>query len=237
MKLRDWNPYEGQKIASTVLALRVEPGQPYDTYTGWFLDQQTQQWRLYASGRKWSEKRSVTSLLPGCFVEVPGPPHVERTGHIPRAADFRGWCRDDNGKWHPLDVMNGSKADANREQTNCLWSLSEDGWFRMAMGGMTHFRYPKGVDVTAPKMKTMPDYLSEAALKTCNRADDHYEVRWVKLSDSLNGLPGNPFWHQADGFGLEGAGLGELAGGSGDLAGEPGGASGVAGDLRGGGFQ
>ncbi len=35
----------------------------------------------------------------------------------------------------------------------------------MAMGGMTHFRYPKGVDVTAPKMRTMPDYLSEAALK------------------------------------------------------------------------
>lgn len=165
VKLRDWNPYEGQKIASTVLALRIEPGKPYDTYTGWFLEQQTRQWRLYASGRKWSEKRSVESLLPGCFVEVPGPPHIERTGHIMRAADFRGWCQDDKGKWHQLDVMNGSKADANREQTNCLWSLSNDGWFRMAMGGMIHYRYPKGVDVTAPAMKSMPDYMSEAALK------------------------------------------------------------------------
>ena len=165
VKLRDWNPYEGQKIASTVLALRIEPGKPYDTYTGWFLDQQTRQWRLYASGRKWSEKRSVENLLPGCFVEVPGPPHIQRTGHIMRAADFRGWCRDDKGKWHQLDTMNGSKADANREQTNCLWSLSNDGWFRMAMGGITHYRYPKGVDITAPTMKSMHDYMSDAALQ------------------------------------------------------------------------
>lgn len=165
VKLRDWNPYEGQKIASTVLALRVEPGKPYDTYTGWFLDQQTRQWRLYASGRKWSEKRSVESLLPGCFVEVPGPPHIQRTGHIIRAADFRGWCLDDNGNWHQLDTMNGSKADTKREQTNCLWSRSNDGWFRMAMGGITHYRYPAGVDVTAPAMKTLPDYLSPESLK------------------------------------------------------------------------
>ncbi|MEN3943020.1 DUF3472 domain-containing protein [Prosthecobacter sp. SYSU 5D2] len=165
VKLRDWNPYEGQTIASTVLALRIEPGKPYDTYTGWFLDQKTRQWRLYASGRKWSENRSVENLLPGCFVEVPGPPHIQRTGHIMRAADFRGWCLDDQGTWHQFDIMNGSKADANREQTNCLWSLSNDGWFRMAMGGITHYRYPKGVDVTAPPMKVMPDYMSAAALK------------------------------------------------------------------------
>jgi len=153
VKLRDWNPYEGQRIINTVLALKVEPGSPYDTYTGWFLDMQTMQWRLYASGRKWSEKRSVESLLPGCFVEVPGPPHLERTGHIIRAADFRGWCRDEQGKWHALDIMNGSKADASREQTNCLWTLSDDGWFRMAMGGMMHFRYPEGVDVTVKPFK------------------------------------------------------------------------------------
>lgn len=165
VKLRDWNPYEGLQVATTVLALRIEPGKPYDTYTGWFLDQKTHEWRLYASGRKWSEKRSVESLLPGCFVEVPGPPHIERTGHIMRAADFRGWCRDDKGKWHQLDVMSGSKADANREQTNCLWSLSNDGWFRMAMGGLMHYRYPKGVEVSAPAMNSLPDYMSPAALK------------------------------------------------------------------------
>lgn len=103
--------------------------------------------------------------MPGCFVEVPGPPAVERTGHIMRAADLRGWCRDDKGKGHQIDVMNGSKADATREQTNCLWSLSDDGWFRMAMGGMIHYRYPNSVDITAPTVKTVPDYMNEEVLR------------------------------------------------------------------------
>lgn len=165
VKLRDWNPYEGQRVTATALALKVQPGTPYDTYTGWFLDLATSQWRLYASGRKWSGERSVKSLLPGCFVEVPGPPAIERSGHIPRAADFRGWCRDEKGKWHSLDIMNGSKADANREQTNCLWTQSPDGWFRMAMGGMMHFRYPQGVDVQTKPGKELPKYLSPDAIQ------------------------------------------------------------------------
>lgn len=165
VKLRGWNPYEGMQVSTTALALRIDPGTPYDTYTGYFLDQTTRTWKLYAMGRKWSERRSIGNLLPGCFVEVPGPPQFERTGHIIRAADFRGWCRDQNGNWHHLDVMHGSKADARREQTNSLWAGTPDGWFRMAMGGMTHFRYPKGVDVQIGKVEQLPDYLAPEKLK------------------------------------------------------------------------
>lgn len=165
VKLRGWNPYEGVKVNTTALALRIEPGTPYDTYTGYFLDQTTRTWKLYAIGRKWSERRSIENLLPGCFVEVPGPPQSERTGHIAREADFRGWCRDKGGNWHQLDLMRGSQADARREQTNCLWASTPDGWFRMAMGGMTHFRYPKGVDVQVGKVAQLPDYLAPEKLK------------------------------------------------------------------------
>ena len=165
VKLRGWNPYEGQKIETTVLALRLDPGTPYDTYTGYFLDQATRTWRLYASGRKWVGTKGVTSLLPACFVEVPGPPQVERSGHIMRAADFRGWVRDAKGKWHPVDEMHGSKQDAAREQTNSLWSTTDDGWFRMGMGGMVHYRYTKGADLKAPPAKKLPDYLAPERLK------------------------------------------------------------------------
>jgi hypothetical protein len=160
VKLRDWNPYEGLKVASGVLALRLEPGKPYDTYTAYFYDQTAAAWRLFASGRKWSEQRGVQHLLPGCFVEVPGPPHIERSGHIARTADFRGWCRDAKGVWHHLDKMIGDKGDAAREQANCLWARSEDNWFRMSIGGFLHYRYPRGVDVVIPKANPLPEFLN-----------------------------------------------------------------------------
>lgn len=160
VKPRKWNPYAGRKLTNAPLALRLDPGDPYDTYTGYFFDEAIQSWRLYASGRKWSGKGSTQNLLPGCFVEVPGPPHIQRTGHIVRSADLRGWCRDSTGTWHTLDTMNGSKSDAAREQTNSLWSRSPDGWFRMATGGLTHFRYPNGVVVKIDKFKDLPSFLS-----------------------------------------------------------------------------
>ncbi len=176
VKLRDWNPYEGQKLESVVLALRIEPGRPYDTYSGYFWDPDGHGWRFYAAGRKWSEKRSVESLLPGCFVEVPGPPDRQRTGQILRAADFRGWCRDANGGWHWLDEMLGSKQDAQRDPTNCLWTTVDDGWFRMGMGGMIHYRYPKGVNLRLPPAKTQPDYLASEQLKALERCPTEITV-------------------------------------------------------------
>lgn len=165
VKLREWNPYEGLKVTSGVLALRVDPGKPYDTYTGYFYDYSLASWRLFASGRKWSEKKGVQHLLPGCFVEVPGPPHVERSGHIVRTADFRGWCRDAKGMWHQLDKMIGDKGDAAREQANCLWAKSEDNWFRMSIGGLVHFRYTKGMDVLLPKYSNLPEFLNPEKVK------------------------------------------------------------------------
>ena len=169
VKPREWNPYEGRKVASAALALRLDPGVPYDTYTGYFYDEPSQSWRLYASGRKWSGKASKENLLPGCFVEVPGPPNIQRSGHIVRAADLRGWCRDAKGTWHALDTMNGSKVDTRRDQTNCVWSSSEDGWFRMAMGGMTHYRYPEAVTVRIHEFKVRPTFLAPDKLRVLDQ--------------------------------------------------------------------
>ena len=176
VKLRGWNPYEGLKVASGALALRLDPGKPYDTYTGYYYDQTLARWCLFASGRKWSAQKSAQNLLPGCFVEVPGPPHIERSGHIPRTADFRGWCRDAKGIWHQLDTMIGAKADAAREQTNCLWRSSADNWFRMSIGGLVHFRYPKGVDVQIPKFSSLPAFLSPEKVKALDETPTSLRV-------------------------------------------------------------
>ena len=188
VKLRDWNPYEGLKVASGALALRLDPGKPYDTYTAYFYDQTLETWRLFASGRKWSQQRGTQNLLPGCFVEVPGPPHVERSGQIVRTADFRGWCRDSKGIWHHLDKMQGDKADASREQTNCLWARSDDNWFRMSIGGLLHFRYPKSADIQIPKFNSLPPFLSPDKVKVLD--ENPTTVRFLSTrvqGDSLVG--------------------------------------------------
>ena len=188
VKLRDWNPYEGLKVASGALALRLDPGKPYDTYTAYFYDQTLEAWRLFASGRKWSEQRGTKNLLPGCFVEVPGPPHIERSGQIVRTADFRGWCRDSKGIWHHLDKMQGDKADASREQTNCLWARSDDNWFRMSIGGLLHFRYPKSAEIQIPKFNSLPPFLSPDKVKVLD--ENPTTVRFLSTrvqGDSLVG--------------------------------------------------
>jgi len=172
VKLRDWNPYQGQQVVSTVLALRVDPGETYDTYTGYYLDQKTRTWHLYASGRKWvgaGRTKRATDLLPGCFVEVPGPPDVQRTGQIVRAADFRGWCRDTQGKWHPIDQLHGGKRDASRDVTNSLWTTTPDGWVRLGMGGMVHYRYGGPVTVQLSAPAGLPDYMAPERLAVLDK--------------------------------------------------------------------
>ncbi|MGC4017137.1 MAG: DUF3472 domain-containing protein [Luteolibacter sp.] len=175
VKPRGWNPYEGLQITSTVTALRVDPGTPYDTYTGWFLDQKTRTWHLYASGRKWTgtgRTNRAENLLPGCFVEVPGPPAIQRTGQTLRAADFRGWCQDTEGKWHPIDTLHGARKDAAREATNSLWAVTPDGWFRLGMGGMIHYRYRSEVNLRSPSSQALPDYMAPEKLATLSRPPD-----------------------------------------------------------------
>ena len=187
VKLRGWNPYEGQRLSSGVLALRMDPGTVYDTYTGYFLDPQTRQWRFYASGRKWvggSKAKRRESLLPGSFVEVPGPPNVERTGHIQRAADFRGWCRDSKGQWHRIDQMIGSNADIKHGETSSQWATTPDGWFRMSMGGMIHYRYAGRAEARLTSVDALPDYMAPERLKAIDRLPTEIAITKVTRQGS-----------------------------------------------------
>ena len=161
VKPRGWNPFEGQTIASVRLALKLEPGEPYDTYTGYFLDPATHHWKLYAAGRKWHEAgRSSHNLLPGAFVEVPGPPDVQRSAEIMRGVDFRGWCRDEHGAWHALDEMTVGDIKAG-EPLQKTAQLAPDGWFRLAMGGLEQYRYANSKPVIRSKPgQSTPDYLA-----------------------------------------------------------------------------
>jgi hypothetical protein len=187
VKLRGWNPYEGRHLTSVVLALRVETGDEYDTFTGYFYDTQAHAWRFYACGRKWAggrRQKKADDLLPGSFVEVPGPPNVQRTGQTIRSGDFRGRCCDTAGNWYPIDKMEGGGGDVKDEATNRAWTTTPDGWFKMSMGGMIHYRYPARVATTLPTTKpAQPEYMDPKRLKALESLPTTITVTSAKVVD------------------------------------------------------
>ena len=52
VKIRDWEPLDGQQGQQQVIALRAEPGKVYDTYFSYFYASNEQRWRFFGAGKK-----------------------------------------------------------------------------------------------------------------------------------------------------------------------------------------
>jgi len=179
VKPRGWNPFAGRQISSATLALRLDPGDVYDTYTGYIFDEPSQAWKLYAAGRKWhgAGRGAHENLLPGSFVEVPGPPDKQRTAQVQRGAEFRGWCRDDAGHWHAIDELSAGDLKAD-ELVQKNYQVSADGWFRMSMGGLEQFRYATAKPVIkATTAQPLPVYMQPAKLAALDQLPASVEVK------------------------------------------------------------
>ncbi len=141
VKIRGWEPLEGRAGQRQAIALRVEPGADYDTYHSYFFASDEQRWRLFGSGKKWNKGKPVASLWVGSFVEVPGPPPVQRTGPYVRTMRYRGWVMNEDGEWSALDRMGNGNVDKETGLTHTDRGTTENGWFYLATGGWT-FRNP-----------------------------------------------------------------------------------------------
>ena len=161
VKLRgDWKPLAHRPEVLTQ-ALRVEYGEKYASYYGYFLDQEGN-WQLFCCGRKFiKSKRDRKALWPGAFVEVPGPPQVQRSGDLIREVHRQGWVLDSNKKWHVLDQMAQGKAS----NANKGWGKTSDGWFIMKMGGMEHFDYENSSTIKSSTHTKFPEFLQGEKLK------------------------------------------------------------------------
>lgn len=143
VKPRGWNPFEKWKGQRCVYAVRLEPGQPYDTYYSYYFDESLCEWRLFAAGRKAAKRRKraragkETSLFVGSFVEVPGPPARQRTGHIVRRMRYRGFVLNDERKCFALDRMSGEGKPG--EICNRGRGTTKDHRFELWAGGMEQF--------------------------------------------------------------------------------------------------
>ncbi|WP_146537439.1 DUF3472 domain-containing protein [Rubripirellula reticaptiva] len=156
VKLRGWTPMVDRPEV-VVQALRVVTDGVYDTYHGHFWDRPNHRWKLYAVGRKWHGGKPKQHLAPGSFCEVPGPPHIQRSGDLVREVRRRGWHFGDDKQWHAMDTFEcKSKGPANK-----FWQTTSDGEFAMATGGMRYYEFetPRKLDRESP----LPEFLSAVA--------------------------------------------------------------------------
>jgi hypothetical protein len=162
VKLRGWTPMPDRPEVC-VQALRVESEGNYDTYHGYFWDHPTQRWKLYAVGRKWSGGKAKEHLSPGSFCEIPGPPHVQRSGDLVREVRRSGWHYGEDEKWHAMDTFKcRSKGPSNK-----FWYTTSDGEFAMGTGGMRHYEFKQ--PSTRGEKKTLPEFLTPEATKQLYR--------------------------------------------------------------------
>ena len=106
----------GQRSLIT-FAIRKKPGIPYDTYYSYFLDS-NDDWQVYGVGRTYNKQMTLSDLWVGSFVEVPGTPSKQRTGHQERIIGYNGWLVDQEKKVFKIDRL---VAGGTREGVNKRW--------------------------------------------------------------------------------------------------------------------
>jgi len=158
VKIRDWTPF-AHKPKSVIQALRLEIKNGYNVYYGYFYDEPTQKWLLFAKGRKPVRKNNpITALRGSSFCEVPGPPQVERTGDQKRLIRRRGWFLDDNKNWNRVNSLTCSSKKTL--YTNKTIGADKDGWLTMGTGGIEN--YPAKTTFTLKQLSTsIPAYLAK----------------------------------------------------------------------------
>jgi len=163
VKIRDWEPLAGRQNQRQTLALRVEPGEVHDTYFSYFYAADEKRWRLFGIGNKYNKQKPLDSLWVGSFVEVPGPPPVQRTGAYERTMRYRGWVMDNQSEWYPLDQMTNGNIDSDTGLTHTNRGITDEGWFFLQTGGWTFRKPPEGKFIASDDAARFPrpDYLTE----------------------------------------------------------------------------
>ena len=198
VKIRNWEPFEGRQNQRQAFALRLEPGEQYNTFYSYFYASDEKRWRLFGVGRKWANGKPIESLTSGSFVEVPGPPQRQRTGSTVRRMRYRGWVSREGRQWERLTIMKMGDIDKQTGLTYTDRGVEADGWFFMETGGWT-FRQAPERDIQIPEItQDTPDYLAptkvQALLQIPSAVSVAAAVRTpdgVELEYSIHNARGN----------------------------------------------
>lgn len=186
VKIRDWEPLAGRQGQRQALALRVEPGERYDTYFSYYYASDEKRWRLFGVGNQWNGGKAIESLWVGSFVEVPGPPQVQRTGVWERTMRYRGWVMDDSSQWFPLDRMERGNIDPETGLTHTDRGGTEDGWFFLQTGGwgFRKVRDTSPVELDAPAAMAEAGYLDEDDIALLTGIPSNIVIQKVERADT-----------------------------------------------------
>ena len=182
VKPRGWEPMPDRPEV-VVQALRLEPGELYDRYAGYYFDHPSGAWKFFAAGNKWHGGKSKEHLKLGSFCEVPGPPQVERTGDVYREVRRRAWAYDD-GEWVALDVYKPSGAGSSGEPpVNKRWFTSDEGAFAMGCGGIRLYRHESAWVKKGQRSEKLPDFLTVPSVRTLQGMPIRYgEMRITEVA-------------------------------------------------------
>ena len=160
VKPRGDHPYVGIDTNVQTIAVRMVPGETYDTYWSYYLDPNDGHWKLYGCGKKYNEDGGIEYLTTGAFVEVPGGAHKVRNGSVISETQYRGWQMDTSGNWHSINTMAGSTGQNDLSFRD--WEVANNK-FSMQMGGWGEPGIEKKT-LTLSNPDSAPGYLKGAYL-------------------------------------------------------------------------
>lgn len=168
VKPRGPSPYLGYHVDTQVIALRMEPGEFYDTYYSYYLDPGTGEWGFWGAGKKYNERGNIRYLTTGAFVEQPGVPARQRSNHVMREVRYNGWMMDKHGQWYHIDRMIPGGSLSNISYKN--WGVKANA-FWMQMGGFgENDHQPNVLELPdLPPIAERPDFLRGEMLEALYR--------------------------------------------------------------------
>jgi hypothetical protein len=138
-KADKWNVFETNTSKKYVIGLRFVDDGDFNTFYGYFWNEQTENWQLYSVGRK-LKKEVIKSLKTKAFIEVVGGAMQERSNHKSREVRYKGWVCNSKGVWHDL---NRAIIPPYTDVTNETRGITEDGEsFFTSTGGLKNTLQP-----------------------------------------------------------------------------------------------
>ncbi|MCH9620879.1 MAG: hypothetical protein S4CHLAM20_02870 [Chlamydiia bacterium] len=181
VKVRGWDNFEPNTSGKYVIGLRFTQDEDFNTFYGYFWNEVTNKWQLYSIGRK-RNVGPIDNIKTKSFIEVVGHTREERSNHVIREVQYRGWLCDSEGVWTDLDQVKipRKKGVGNRRRI-----ISEDGErFVVSTGGYTNYEInPNTYTLKKPETTKLPIYMRPKKLRDFYKVPFIPVVRNVSLGD------------------------------------------------------